>query len=364
MTENAVLVWHDPWFFLVLGLAAVFIVLLAVLERRRHAALFFPLAGLLRSGPRALAGLWWLPHLCRLGAIALVCVALARPQTKGTTRRDLSVEGIDIVVAFDISTSMNAVDFQNKKDRVSDAKDRIGVAKEVLRKFIEERTNDRIGLVVFAGEAYTQAPLTLDYHVLGHILDSVKTGLIEDGTAIGNALATAVNRLCEAKQEEEKAGATKKEDFCKGGAKSKVIILITDGDNNAGNISPMQAAAIAKQLGIKVYSILVGKGGMVPFPTGPDFFGGQSFREVEIPVNPELLKGISAETGGRFYSATDRKSLEGGLNDILDQLEKTKLFQAGGYENLNENYEPYLFGAVLFLLLEILLSATRLRSFP
>jgi Ca-activated chloride channel family protein len=216
----------------------------------------------------------------------------------------------------------------------------------VLRKFIQGRTNDRIGLVVFAGEAYTQAPLTLDYHVLGEILDSVKTGLIEDGTAIGNALATALNRLRDST------------------AKSKVVILITDGDNNSGNISPMEAAAIAKDLSVRVYTILVGKGGKVPYPAGNDFFGQLTYREVELPVNPELLKGIAQETGGRFYNAIDKRTLESGLNDILDQLEKSKLFQSGGYQNMTEVYEPFLVLACLALLLELALSATRLRSFP
>jgi len=348
------LVWHDPAVLALLGACAVFLLVLALLERRRSAVVRFPLAGLLRQGPRGLAGLWWAPHLLRVLAVSLCCVALARPQLRGNKVRDLSVEGIDIVVDLDVSTSMNAVDFKPK--------DRIGVAREVLRSFIEGRTNDRIGLVIFAGEAYTQAPLTLDYHVLGEILDSVKTGLIEDGTAIGNALATAVNRLCETRSVDGKQAS--KEEFCKGGAKSKVIILITDGDNNAGNISPMEAAAIAKQLGIRIYTILVGKGGKVPFPGGPDFFGQQTFREVEIPVNPELLRSISADTGGSFYKATDRKTLESGLNDILDQMEKTKLFQSGGYQNMHEAYEPFLFGAVVALLLELLLASTRLRSFP
>ena len=347
--------WHDPLFFAVLAACAAFLVALVFLERRRAAALRFPLAGLLRQGPRGLSGLWWAPHLLRILAVALICVALARPQIRGGRVRDLSVEGIDIVVALDISTSMNAVDFRPK--------DRISVAKEVLGNFIEGRTNDRIGLVVFAGEAYTQAPLTLDYHVLAEILGSVRTGLIEDGTAIGNAVATSVNRLCEARADDGRSPA-RPEEFCKGGAKSKVIILITDGDNNAGNISPMEAAAIAKQFGIRIYTILVGRGGKVPYPSGPDFFGGQTFRDIEIPVNPELLKAMAKETGGRFYTATGRKSLEGGLDDILDQLEKTKLFQSGGYENLTEAYEPFLLGAALALLLELLLSATRLRSFP
>lgn len=349
------LVWHDPLVFALLGASVVFLLALLFLEGRRSAVVRFPLAGLLRQGPRGFAPLWWAPRLFRGVAVALACVALARPQLRGNKVRDLSVEGIDIVVDLDISTSMNALDFRPK--------DRISVAKEVLRSFIEGRTNDRIGLVVFAGEAYTQAPLTLDYHVLGEILDSVKTGLIEDGTAIGNALATAVNRLCETRSADGKEVA-RADEFCKGGAKSKVVILITDGDNNAGNISPMEAAAIAKQFGIRVYTILVGKGGKVPFPSGPDFFGQQTTREVEIPVNPELLKAIATDTGGSFYKATDRKSLESGLGDILDQLEKTKLFQSGGYQNMHEAYEPFLFGAVVALLLELLLAATRLRSFP
>lgn len=337
-----------------MGAAAALVIALAVLEKRRAAVLRFPLADLLRRGPRGLAPLWWTPWFFRLLAVVLAGAALARPQIPGAKVRDLSVEGIDIVVALDVSTSMNAADFKPK--------DRISVAKDVLRNFIQGRTNDRIGLVIFAGEAYTQAPLTLDYHVLGEILDSVRTGLIEDGTAIGNALGTSVNRLCEARSEDT---AQQKEDgFCKSGAKSKVIILITDGDSNAGNISPMQAASIAEEFGIQVYTIMVGKGGLVPFPTGPDFFGAPSFREVELPVNPELLKAISRQTGGQFYTAVDRASLESGLNDILDQLEKTKLFQSGGYENMTEAYEPLLFGAVLALLLELLLAATRLRSFP
>jgi Ca-activated chloride channel family protein len=332
------IVWHNPWAFAFLAAAVPFLLFLMARERRRSAALRLPLAGLFRTGPRGLARLWWMPHLARLLAVVLATVALARPQMRGARARDLSVEGIDIVVALDISTSMDAADFRPK--------DRITVAKDVLRRFIESRTNDRIGLVVFAGEAYTQAPLTLDYHVLAEILGSVRTGLIEDGTAIGNALATAINRLRESD------------------AKSKVVILITDGDNNAGNISPMSAAAIAKELGIGVYTIVVGKGGMVPYPSGKDFFGEQVFREVEIPVNPELLKSIAKETGGKSYNAIDRKTLESGLNDILDQLEKTKLYQSGGYQIMTEVYEPFLLAAALLALVGLGLSATRWRSFP
>lgn len=332
------ILWHNPWAFGLLAVALPFLLWLTARERRRAATLRFPLLGLLRQGPRGLAGLWWFPHFLRLVAVTLAVTALARPQIAGNRARDLTVEGIDIVVALDISTSMNAADFRPR--------DRITVAKDVLRRFIEGRTDDRIGLVVFAGEAYTQAPLTLDYHVLSEILGSVRTGLVEDGTAIGNALATAINRLRDSD------------------AKSKVIILITDGDNNAGNISPMEAAAIAKEFGIRVYTIMVGKGGRVPFPSGPDFFGKPTYREVEIPVNPDLLKSIARETRGSFYNAVDRQTLESGLNDILNQLEKTKLYQAGGYQNMTEVYQPFLVLACLALLLEVILSSTRLRSFP
>ncbi|MGI5865402.1 MAG: vWA domain-containing protein [Myxococcales bacterium] len=332
------ILWHNPWAFGLLAVALPFLLWLTARERRRAATLRFPLLGLLRQGPRGLAGLWWFPHFLRLVAVTLAVTALARPQIAGNRARDLTVEGIDIVVALDISTSMNAADFRPR--------DRITVAKDVLRRFIEGRTDDRIGLVVFAGEAYTQAPLTLDYHVLSEILGSVRTGLVEDGTAIGNALATAINRLRDSD------------------AKSKVIILITDGDNNAGNISPMEAAAIAKEFGIRVYTIMVGKGGLVPFPSGPDFFGKPTYREVEIPVNPDLLKSIARETRGSFYNAVDRQTLESGLNDILNQLEKTKLYQAGGYQNMTEVYQPFLVLACLALLLEVILSSTRLRSFP
>src|SRR5207244_4416668 len=168
------------------------------------------------------------------------------------------------------------------------------------------------GARLLAAEAYTQCPLTLDYRVLQELLEQVKTGVIVDGTAIGNALATAVNRLRESD------------------AKSKVIILLTDGDNNAGNISPLQAAQIAGDLGIKVFTILIGKGGRVPYPTGTDLFGRTLYEQVEIDVNPELLQQIAKSTGGTAYQATDRESLERGLSQVLDSLEKSKIYEAGG----------------------------------
>ena len=242
------------------------------------------------------------------------------------------------MVAFDLSTSMLAADFRPK--------DRITVAKEVLKNFIESRQNDRIGLVVFAGEAYTQCPLTLDYKVLEELLEQVRTGVIVDGTAIGNALATAVNRLRESD------------------AKSRVVILITDGDNNAGNISPLQAAEIAKQLGIKVYTILIGKGGRVPYPTGTDLFGRTTYEPVEIDVNPELLQQIAKATGGAYYPATDKESLESGLHAVLDSLEKSKIYEAGGSTRYDEWYARFFVPAALLGLLGLALRTSRLQGAP
>ncbi|MDR0964924.1 MAG: VWA domain-containing protein [Myxococcales bacterium] len=323
---------------LLIPLAWAFLLFLARQEKRRSGVIRLTNFDAFRDAPKGLAQLTGVPTFLRLAAVTLVIVCVARPQMVGQQTRDVSVEGIDIVVALDISTSMLAADFKPR--------DRITVAKQVLQKFIEGRPNDRIGLVVFAGEAYTQAPLTFDHNVLSDILGNIKTGLIEDGTAIGNALATALNRLRESE------------------AKSRVVILITDGDNNAGNISPMEAAAMSKELGIRVFTIVVGKGGKVPYPSGPDFFGKMSYQEVEIPVNVELLKAIADEANGTFYRALDKRALEKGLNDILNQLERTEIEEGGGYQQRTELFPPLLWLAVILLALELLLATTRLRSFP
>jgi Ca-activated chloride channel homolog len=294
-----------------------------------------PLRGLRAS---IWARLWWLPGALLVLAVALTGLGLSGPRLRGAQRRDLSVEGIDIVVAFDLSTSMLAADFKPK--------DRITVAKEVLKDFIGSRQNDRIGLVVFAADAYTQCPLTLDYRVLGDLLDQVRTGVIADGTAIGNALATAVNRLRESD------------------ARSRVIILLTDGDNNAGNISPVQAARIARELGIKVFTILIGKGGRVPYPVGTDLFGRTSYEQVEIDVNPALLQEIAKITGGAFYAATDRETLVNGLAQVLGALEKSKIYESGGSTQYDEWYARLLVPAALLAAAGLLLRATRLAGAP
>ncbi|HZX94077.1 MAG TPA: VWA domain-containing protein [Myxococcales bacterium] len=327
-----------PWALVGL-LAAVAAAWLLEVRRRRLPRLVLPESSAARAVPPSRwARLWWLPGGLLVAAIALTSIGLSDPRLRATRRQDLAVEGIDIVVAFDLSTSMLAADFRPK--------DRITVAREVLKSFIASRQNDRIGLVVFAGEAYTQCPLTLDYRVLENLLDQVRTGVIVDGTAIGNALGTAVNRLRESD------------------ARSRVIILITDGDNNSGNVSPMQAAGIAKDLGIKVYTILIGKGGRVPYPTGTDLFGRTTYEPVEIDVNPELLQQIARTTGGAYYPATDKESLESGLYAVLDSLEKSKIYDATGSGHYDEWYARFFLPAALCGLIGVALRGTRLSGAP
>ena len=339
MTPGAI-EFANPFAFVLLAVVPL-LIYLAWRERSRAPAFRFSDAAPLRRDPGLKAKLWWLPHLLRGLAATLTVFALARPVLRGERTRHVSVEGIDIVVCFDLSTSMNAADFKPK--------DRISVAKGVLDEFLAERAKrgtDRIGLVVFASEAYTQSPLTLDYSVVRQIIGSLRTGVIEDGTAIGNAVATAVNRLRDST------------------AKSRVIVLITDGDNNAGQISPTEAAKIAAEQGIRIYAVLVGKGGVVPVPTGTDFFGQPVYTNMQIDVNPELLKKMTETTKGEFYLATDKESLRQGLQNILDKLEKSKIEEGVGFENLNDVFGAFLFPAVALLLFELFLSLTGWRTFP
>ncbi len=330
--------FHSPWMLLLLGVVPV-VLLWAWLERRSRAVLRFSAThAFVRHGRGIRAYLLPLLPLLRVLGVALAVFALARPQTRDARTRDLSVEGIDIVVALDLSTSMEAADFRPNN--------RLYVAREVLSDFITSRANDRIGLVVFAGAAYTQAPLTLDYNVLKEVVRQLRTRALEDGTAIGDALATSLNRLRDSE------------------AKSRVVVLITDGDNNAGKIAPADAAAMAKALGVQVFTILVGKGGKVPFPMGRDLFGNVAYREMEMPVNPQLLQDIADQTGGEFYRATDREELAQGLQKVLDALERSKLLEGGASANYREEYHPFLLWAFALIAGEFLLRRSILRVFP
>lgn len=313
--------------------------------RRRPTLRFPPLSGLAELSPGPLARLGWLPLSLRVAAVALATLALARPVSpEPDAARDLSVEGIDIVLALDLSGSMRAADFQPK--------DRLHVAKEVLDDFVGRRPNDRIGLVVFAGDAYTQCPPTLDHGVLRSILQQVDIGGIEDGTAIGNAIATSLNRLRDSD------------------ADSRVVILITDGDSNAGTVSPLDAAAMAKELGIGVYTILVGQDCepgepcLAPFPAGRDAFGNVMYRQVNLPVNFPLLQEIAEITGAHAYRATDRASLEGNLQDVLARLERSRLVEERQLTSFAERFDRFLLVALLLAFVEIAWVASVGRPFP
>ena len=274
----------------------------------------------------------FLPEWLRVAGMILLVVALARPQSLDP--KEQRREGIDIMLALDASGSMKAADFQPK--------DRMNVAKESIANLIQERPNDRFGLVLFAGEATTWTPLTLDHPVFSQMLASVEIGLLPEGTAIGTALGTALNRL--------KTSETQ----------TRVIVLVTDGDNNAGSISPEEAARIAKNRDIPVYTILIGKGGPVPFPAGKNILGQTRYEDREIPVNPELLSAIASETGGEAYRATDEGQLDTSLHQILDELDRSRL--TGATQGFGEEtFRLWIGLGLLFLVSERVLRAGRWR---
>jgi len=271
-------------------------------------------------------------------AVALLIFALTRPQTPVADSK-IQSEGIDIVLALDCSTSMLAEDFKLGGQRQS----RIEVIKNVVKDFVMARKNDRIAIVAFASRAYTVCPLTLDYGWLLDNLERVKTGLVEDGTAIGSGIATSLNRLKDAK------------------AKSKVVILLTDGRNNTGKISPLTAAEAAKALKIKVYTIGAGSKGPVPYPV-KDFFGNTVYQPIEVDIDEDTLIKIADMTGAKYFRATDTESLRKIYKEI-DNLEKTAI-EEKGYLEYNELFNIFLISALLVLILDIVLSNTILRKIP
>jgi Ca-activated chloride channel family protein len=263
---------------------------------------------------------------------------MAQPRL-GSTLTRVQASGVDIMLVLDVSRSMLAEDFTIGNSRAN----RIDTVKVVTEKFIRSRPNDRIGIVAFAGRPYLVSPLTLDHDWLGANLDRLQVGLVEDGTAIGSALASAANRL---KDKE---------------AKTKLIVLLTDGDNNAGRVTPLTAAEAANALGIRVYAIGAGSNGMVPFPT-QDVFGRTVYRPVEMKFQEEALKEIAAVTKGEYFRATDTKSLEK-VFDSIDKLEKTKI-EVEKFSQYRELF-PWLLGIGLCLLaVELILSQTLWRRLP
>lgn len=328
--------WRHPGALLLLGGVLLAAWVSFQLERRRSGTLRFSRTRDLESTAQGIFGrLVHLPRALRLVAIGVLAVALARPQRLAADPTE--VEGIDIVVALDVSLSMSEVDL---------APDRITAAKRVIDDFIQRRKSDRIGLVIFGKEAFTQCPLTLDYRALRSMLGEVRLGLIDGrGTAIGNALGTALNRL-------------RKSD-----ARSKVIILVTDGDNNAGNLSPTQAAKYAQSLGVRVFTVLIGRDTRAgDAPPGTDRFGSVLRMQPRYPVNPRLLEEISGQTGGVPYLATDTRALESRFHAILEDLDRSRIKdQTVSYAEL---YPQLAWPGLALVLLEITLLLTRFRRFP
>lgn len=303
--------------------------------RYQHASITMPLVV-----PKEISHRSWrvrlrhVPFFLKLVALGSVIVALARPQNANSWTEG-NIEGIDIVLTMDISTSMLAMDFQPN---------RIEGAKAVAKDFIAMRPNDNIGLVAFAGESFTACPLTSDHAVLLNRLSELEPGIIQDQTAIGLGLVTALNRL-------------------KGSeASSKVVILLTDGVNNAGDVSPQMASQLAASLGITIHTIGMGSGeGMAPYPF-TSAFGGTMIRSVPVELDEDVLRQIATATGGEYFRATDQESLQY-IYKQIDQMEKTKI-KTRNYNVVNEEYMSWLFVALLALLFSFVLRNTYLRTSP
>lgn len=305
--------------------------------RGNAAALLFPSAELVRSvGGKTRARGGWLGFL-RLLALALLVVALARPQ-QGLGAAEIDAAGIDIVLAIDVSGSMQALDFQLEGKQSN----RLAAVKAVVRKFIDARQDDRLGIIVFAGRPYLASPLTLDHDWLDASLERVEIGMVEDGTAIGSAIAASTNRLRDR-------------------GKSRVVILLTDGVNNAGKVSPLTAAEAARALGVKVYTIGAGTEGEAPMPV-QDRFGRRQTVMVPVDVDEKTLTEVAEITGASFFRATDTDSLEH-IYEEIDRLERTTE-RLTKFERYRELFLWPLLAGLLVLGLELLLAETRLRRLP
>lgn len=323
----------NPKFLFLLLLLAPLIIWYIIKLRKVQATFKISSAGAFHKAPRSIkVMLRHVPFALRLMAIALVIIVLARPQASNTWETSNS-EGVDIVVALDISTSMLAQDFKPN---------RLEAAKKLSAEFISDREQDKIGLVIFAGESFTQAPLTTDHGVLLNLLHSIRPGMIEDGTAIGLGLANAVNRLKDSQ------------------SKSRIVILLTDGSNNRGQIAPMTAAELAKSYGIRVYTIGVGTRGTAPAPVMTPF--GERIQNVPVDIDEKTLTEIAAITGGQYFRALDNTGLKQIYKEI-DEMEKY-LINVQRVTRKQELYLPYALLALGLLLLEITLRRTVFRSIP
>ena len=320
---------HILWLAVIVPLIAAYYIFVA----RREATLTVSAIGG-RRAPRTLR--YWLrplPIVLRLAALVMFIIALARP-VNVTNESEATTEGIDIVLSMDISGTMLARDFKP---------DRLTAAKRLAAEFVAERRGDRIAVVAFAGEAFTQAPLTSDQATIETMLSRLRSGVVEDGTAIGNGLATAINRLRESS------------------AKSKVIILLTDGVNNRGQISPIMAAEIARDMGVKVYTIGVGTRGRAPYPA-VEMFGNQTTVMADVEIDEELLEEIASMTGGKYYRAVNDEALREIYAEI-NALEKSKV-QVTHYQTYEELFLMWVVLGLLLLAVEFVVDKWILNRLP
>ncbi len=322
-----------PQYFWLLALLPLLVLWYWYKEKKsRPAMVFSTTSSFEKYKPSAKVYFRHLLLLCRLVCLFFLIVALARPQTS-SKEQSINSEGIDIILSMDISTSMLAEDLRPN---------RVEASKKVAEDFVASRPQDRIGLVVFAGESFTQCPLTTDHSVLKNLFGSIKSGQIKDGTALGEGLATAVNRIKDSK------------------AKSKVIILLTDGVNNSGAIAPLTAADIAETFKVRVYTIGVGTHGVAPYPFQTPY--GTQYQNVPVDIDEVTMKAIAQKTGGKYFRATNNKKLKAIYTEI-DKLEKTKI-EVTEFRKYSEEYLAYALIAGLALILELLLRYTLLRSLP
>jgi Ca-activated chloride channel family protein len=325
----------NPWLLIALVLIPLLVFFYIRSYHRRQAAVRYSSLAGIRSARSWKVRFYPLLFVLRMLALALLIVALARPQTS-SRKQDVSVEGIDIIISLDISSSMLATDFNPN---------RLEAAKSVAKDFISQRKNDRLGLVIFAAESFAQCPLTTDHQMVQNLFSDINTDMLKDGTAIGDGLATAVQRLKDSK------------------AKSKVIIILTDGVNNTGFVDPMTAAEMAKMFGIRVYTIGVGSNGMARVPVGiHPMTGRYVFRQREVNIDEATLEKISEATNGKYFRATDKEKLKDIYNSI-DKLEKSKI-DVYQYERKHEEFFLFALFAALILLLEWILRKSIFQTIP
>lgn len=348
-----------PWVLTLLALVPLYGLLLYGRRDRRSGPMMFSrvsLARVVAGGPRAM--LRQAQELMRLVALTLLILACARPSIP--EQDTVEVEGIDIYVVLDLSGSMQAIDVSDEELRRyqqlrQEPPNRFNVARQVLTDVVRSRTVDRIGMVVFARDAFLQFPLTLDYGTILRQLDQLELGDIDGaGTAIGNALGRAVAGL----RDQDQAPEAEEDD------RTRIIVLITDGDRRGGNLSPMEAADFAVEHGIRIFPILVGSEGKARVPVGRDMFSGRlTYRYQEYPVNPQLLQDIAQKTGGQFYRASDKEGLEKRLHEILDSFERAPVEDAASV-NRRQVYTPLALWALLLLALDVVLTTAVVRPFP